>query len=180
MEESIMCSDKIMEYFITFFIAFSGIFFGAILTYWYSKKLFYESSQNSALDEFIKAFTDTKLFIENYTPNTKDLSGDSISIYPTGKIGFCESLLSFRGTHQRAIEVFSHCISKEKYDKIKKAYENYYNPRNEKGSPEMIHLMSFSVYNWTKKWIKKEFKKDIIGKELAFENINKILDAARE
>jgi len=173
-----MCIDKIIDIFVNFLSTILAVIVGAILAYWFSKRLFEESRRVNALTEFVNSFIDTKIFIENYHPITKDGPKNTVLI-SFGK-SLHESLIGFRDSHRRAIEVFRHYISKEKYEKIYKEYENYYNPRNQEGTPETIHILSFSVYDSTKKEIKKLFNKNISGKEFALENINRILDAAYE
>ncbi len=159
--------------------AILGAIFGAFTSYVVARKMSAIENSRSALNEFINAFVDTKIMIENYTSKTIDLPNGNVAIMLDGG-GLCEPLLQYRGQHQRALEIFRHYIDERKYKKIKKAYDNYYNPRNEKGSQRVVNILSFGIYKLTQKEMKRFHKGNISGKELALYNIDKILEAAKK
>ena len=153
-----------------------GAIVGAFFTFLYSKRLIFETRRLHALDDFVGAFTDDILFIENSPPVIK--SGDGYIIDPNRR--FCETLIKSKSKHRKAIEIFKFYINKKKYRKIYKAYENYYNPLHMGKTKDIIEKLSFGIYNMPEDEVKKSIGKKISGEKLALENIRKIIKAAQE
>ena len=157
--------DNIISNLITAIISLLGGFWVGIYTV---KKTNIEKARTN----FKVAFIDEIIFIAD---NISSQNSDPPYNPP---INYTDTLLKARSKHRKAIEVFRQYISSEKYNKINNAYENYYNPRQEKGTPETINILSFGLYNMSKNEINNIIGREIYGLELALENIKEIVELA--
>lgn len=180
-----MCTENsaIITYIIPTITGLGGAYLGARLSFGYSKKMLFETRRLYALGDFVSAFTDEIIFIESsppvkVSPATKESPNVGYILGSKGK--FCNTLMESRSKHRSAIEIFKFYISEKKYRKIYKAYEKYYNPLHMDETKDIIEKLSFGIYNMHEDEVKKNIGRKISGKNLALENIRKIINAAQE
>jgi hypothetical protein len=137
--------------------------------------------RSKALDEFIDAFIETITLIEESIPNPM-VPPESDRPSPGHVVGqvsiICNSLIKEKPRHDKAIRIVRCFIGNRKFKKIKKAYDHYYNPKDISGKPMDVFKNSFCVYNLNEFAIDKIFHQKISGKQLALDNIKKIIKAA--
>lgn len=143
------------------------VFIGAIIAGFYSRYAVRHQEKLRACADFRNAFIDEILFIQELIRENK--TGDIL-----------KELNDARPKHRKALETLLPNLSFSEKNKIKEAYNNYYNPRNSNDSSEkVIRGLSFALYASDKDIVKSAIGREIDGRELALENLEKLINSAK-
>jgi hypothetical protein len=151
--------------------AFISGFVGCVL----AVKLFKKTRHADAMNEFKSVFMETIYSVDEAVGPLEHSNGGYI---PIGN-RITDILNGYRIKHRRAFIKFGFHVKKKKKNEIEKIYYDYYNPLGATGTDLEIRNKSFSIYNNTPDEIEEKLKRKISGKDLAIENLKKIIDVAK-
>ena len=178
-----MCNSGNSALFNAVFM-FAGAIISGIIGWVSAIAIFKKQRYADAVDQFKSVFKETYIFIEEIIPNRyiPPSKNNPAGSYILGKgQNISSAVINERPKHKRAIILFSFHANNKRMKNIKKAYDNYYNPLGKTGSLKTIDKLSFGIYNFSEYDIEKSIlNRRISGKNLALENIRKIIKAAQE